>query len=66
MVYHGGVLKHVEPQHERIMVFHEDSAHPSVEAGLRVADASKLGVVLVVIELVPGPKVYPMQQHPPQ
>ena len=45
------------------MVFHGDGAHPSVEAGLRVADASKpsneLGAVLVVVEPVPGPKVYP-------
>jgi hypothetical protein len=44
--------------------------HPSVEAGLRVAYTSKpgdeLGAVLVGIELVLGPKVYPTQQHPPQ
>ena len=44
--------------------------HPSVEVGLRATDASKpsdeLGAVLMVIELVLGPKVYPMQQHPLQ
>jgi hypothetical protein len=37
------------------VVFHEDSAHPSVEAGLWVADASKPGdeldAVLVVINV---------------
>ena len=69
MACHGGALKHVEPRHERAVVFHEDGACPSVEACLRVADASKLGndlgVVLVVVEPILGPKVYPMQQHPP-
>jgi hypothetical protein len=30
----GGALKHVEPRHERVVVFHEDSVHPKVEAGL--------------------------------
>jgi hypothetical protein len=63
MAYRGRALKHVELRHEHGAVFHEDGAHPSVEAGLRVADASKpgdeLGAVLVVIEPVPGPKVYP-------
>ena len=63
MACHGGVLKHVEPRHEHAAVFHEDGVHPSIEAGLRVADASKpsdeLGAVLVVIEPVLGPKVYP-------
>ena len=70
MVCHGGALKHVEPWHERAAVFHEDDAHSSVEVGLRVADASKLGdelgVVLMVVEPVLGPKVYPTQQHPLQ
>ena len=45
------------------MVFHEDGAHPCVEVGLRVADTSKpddeLGTVLMVVELVLGPKLYP-------
>ena len=63
------VLKYVEPWHERAAVFHKDSAHPSVEVGLWVVDACKpsdeLSIVLVVIELVPGAKFYPMQQHPP-
>jgi hypothetical protein len=63
MVCHGGMLKHVEPWHECTTVFHEDGAYPSVEAGLRVTDASKpgdeLGVVLMVVESVLGPKVYP-------
>ena len=49
------------------MVFHEDGAHPSVEAGLRVADASKpgdeLGVVLMVVEPILGPTLDPTQQH---
>jgi hypothetical protein len=67
MACRGRALKHVEPWHEHGAVFHEDGAHPSVEAGLRVADASKpgdeLGAVLVVIESVLGPKVYPTQQH---
>ena len=40
MAYYGGVLKHVEPRHEHGVVFHKDGAHPNVEAGLRVADAS--------------------------
>jgi hypothetical protein len=66
----GGALKHVEPRHERVVVFHEDSVHPKVEAGLWVANASKpgdeLGAVLVVIELVLGPKFDPTQQQPPQ
>ena len=70
MAYRGEALKHVEPRHECGVVFHEDGAHPSIEAGLRVADASKpgdeLGAVLVVIEPVLGPKVYPTQQHPSQ
>jgi hypothetical protein len=69
MACHGEALKHVERWHERATVFHEDGAHPSVEAGLWVADASKpsdeLGLVLMVVELVLGPKVYPTQQHPP-
>jgi hypothetical protein len=69
MAYHGGALKHVERWHERTAVFHEDGTHPSVEAGLWVADASKpsdeLGLVLMVVEPVLGPKVYPTQQHPP-
>ena len=64
---HGGALKHVEPRHERATVFHEDGAHPSIEAGLWVADASKpsdeLSVVLVVVELVLGPMLFPTQQH---
>ena len=59
----GGALKHVEPWHERGAVFHKDAAHPSVEAGLQVADASKLGdelgVVLMVIEPVLGPMLGP-------
>ena len=63
MAYRGGALKHVEPWHERGVVFHEDGAHPSVEAGLRVANASKpgdeLGAVLVVVELVLGPTLLP-------
>jgi hypothetical protein len=58
MAYRGKVLKHVEPRHERTMVFQEDGAHPSIEAGLWVADASKpsdeLGAVLMVVELVLG------------
>ena len=70
MACHGEALKHVEPRHERATVFHEDGAHPSIEAGLRVANASKpgveLGTVLMVVEPIPGPKVYPTQQHPPQ
>jgi hypothetical protein len=70
MACHGRALNHVEPRHEHVVVFHEDGVHPSVEAGLRVADASKssdeLVVVLMVVELVLGPKVYPTQQHPPQ
>jgi hypothetical protein len=70
MACHGGALKHVKPRNERIAVFHEDSAHPSVEASLQVANASKRGdelsTVLVVVELVLGPKVYPTQQHPSQ
>ena len=65
----GGVLKHVRPRHEHIAVFHKDGTHPTIEAGIRVVDASKpgdvLGMVLVVVEPVPGPKVYPMQQQPP-
>ena len=69
MAYRGGALKHVEPWHERATVFHEDGAHPNVEAGLWVVDASKpsddLGAVLMVIEPVLGPKLYPSQQHPP-
>jgi len=69
MACHGRALKHVEPRHEHAAVFHKDGMHPSVEIGLRVADASKpgdeLGAVLVVIEPVLGPKVYPTQQHPP-
>jgi hypothetical protein len=47
--------KHVKPGHERAVVFHEDSAHPSVEAGLWVADVSKpsdeLDAILVVINV---------------
>ena len=70
MAYRGRALKHVKPRHERAAVFHEDSVHPSIEAGLWVADASKpggeFGAVLMVIELVLGPKVYPTQYHPPQ
>ena len=69
MACHDGVLKHVEPRRERVVVFHEDGTHPSVEVGLRVTDASKpadeLGMVLMVVEPILGPKVYPMQQHPP-
>jgi hypothetical protein len=69
MACHGGALKHVEPRHEHVAIFHKDGAHPSVEAGLRVADARKysdeLVTVLVVVKLVLGPKVYPTQQHPP-
>ena len=69
MAYCGGALKHVEPRHEPIAVFHEDGTHPSVEVGLRVANASKpgdeLGAVLVVIEPVLGPMLDPTQQHPP-
>ena len=69
MAYHGGALKDAEPQHEHGVVFHEDGAHPSVEAGLWVADASKpgdeLGVVLMVVELVLGPMLFPTQQHLP-
>ena len=69
MAYHGRALKHVEPRHEYAAALHKDGAHPSVEAGLWVADASKpgdeLGAVLMVIEPVLGPKVYPTQQHPP-
>ena len=69
MAFHGRALKHVEPWHEHAAVFHEDGMHPTIKAGLRFANARKpsneLGVVLVVVELVPGPKVYPMQQHPP-
>ena len=65
MACRGGVLKHVKSWHERVAVFHEDDAHPSVEAGLRVANASKpgdeLGVVLLVLELVLGPTLDPMQ-----
>ena len=42
----------------------------SIEASIQVADASKpgdeLGAVLMVVELVLGPKLYPMQQHPLQ
>ena len=60
----GRALKHVEPQHEHGVVFHKDGAHPSVEVGHWVVDASKpsdeLGAVLVVVEPVLGPKVYPM------
>jgi hypothetical protein len=70
MACHGGTLKHVELRHERGAVFHEDGTHPNIEADLWVADASKpsdeLGVVLMVVEPVLGPKVYPMQQHLPQ
>ena len=69
MAYYGRALKHVKPQHERAAVFHEDGAHPSVETSLWVVDASKpsdeLGAVLMVVEPVLGPKVYPTQQHPP-
>jgi hypothetical protein len=69
MTCRGRALKHVEPQHERAMVFHEDGVHPSIEAGLKVVDVSKLGdelgAVLEVIEPVLGPNVYPTQQHPP-
>ena len=61
--YHGGEIKHVEPRHERPVVFHKDDVHPSVEVGLRVADASKLGdelgTVLVVVEPVLGPTLDP-------
>ena len=70
MAYRGKALKHVEPWHMHTTVFHEDGAYPSVEVGLRVADASKpgddLGVVLMVIEPILGPKMYPTQQHPLQ
>ena len=63
MAFRGRALKHVEPRHECGAVFHEDAAHPSVEAGLRVADISKpgdeLGVVLMVIEPVLGPMLGP-------
>ena len=62
MAYHGGALKHVKPQHEHGVVFHEDGMHLSVEVGLWVVDASKpsdeLGTVLMVIEPALGPKVY--------
>ena len=68
MACHSGLLKHVEPWHECTVVFHEDDAHPSLEAGLWVANASKpseeLSAVLVVIELVLGPMLDPTQQHP--
>jgi hypothetical protein len=63
MAYRGEALKHVELWHEHTAVFHEDGAHPSVEVGLRVADASKpgdeLGAVLVVMEPVLGPTLHP-------
>jgi hypothetical protein len=69
MTCRGRALKHVEPRHERAMVFHKDGVHPSIEVGLQVVDASKpgdeLGVVLVVVEPVLGPNVYTTQQHPP-
>jgi hypothetical protein len=65
MACHGGPLKHVEPEPERAAVFHEDGTHPSIEVGLRVADASKpgdeLGVVLMVIEPLLDPTLHPMQ-----
>ena len=60
----------VEPWHERTVVFHEDGVHPSVEAGLRVADAVKpgdeLGAVFMVVEPLLGPTLDPTQQHSPQ
>ena len=63
MAYRGGALKHAELWHERAVVFHKDDMHPSIEAGLWVTDASKpsdeLGAVLMVVEPVLGPKVYP-------
>ena len=63
MAYRGGALKHVEPRYEHVVVFHEDGAHPSVEVGLWVADASnhgdELGAVLVVVEPVLGPMLDP-------
>jgi hypothetical protein len=65
MAYHGRALKHVEPWHEHGAVIHEDGVHPSIEAGLWVVDSSKpndeLGVVLMVVEPIAGPKVYPTQ-----
>ena len=69
MACHGGAVKHVEPWHECSAVFHEDCAHPNVEAGLRVTDASKpgdeLGVVLVVVEPLLDPTLHPTKQHLP-
>ena len=63
MACHGRALKHVEPRHEHAAVFHKDGMHPSVEAGLWVADASKpgdeLSTVLMVIESVLGPMLGP-------
>ena len=63
MACHGRALKHGEPRHERAAVFHKDIVHPSVEAGLRVADTSKpgddLGAILVVVEPVLGPTFDP-------
>jgi hypothetical protein len=68
MAYHHGALKHVEPRHQHAVVFQEDGVHPSIEAGLWVADASKpgdeLGSVLMVAELILGPTLDPMQQQP--
>jgi hypothetical protein len=59
----AGPLKHVDPEPERSTVFHEDGTHPSIEVGLRVADASKpgdeLGVVLMVIEPLLDPTLHP-------
>ena len=65
MAYRDGALKHVEPRHERAVVFHKDDVHPSIEVGLWVADASKpgdeLGTVLMVVEPLLGPTLHPMQ-----
>jgi hypothetical protein len=65
MACRDGALKHVEPRCEFAMVFHKDSVHPSVEAGLYIANASKprdeLGTVLVVIEPILGPTLHPKQ-----
>ena len=74
MQQHHGLLwqsaQACRERHERAAVFHEDDAHPSVEIGLQVADASKpgdeLGVVPMLVEPVLGPTLDPMQQHPPQ
>ena len=64
MACRDGALMHVKLWHERAAIFHEDSAYPNIEVGLWIVDACKpsdeLSMALVVIELVLGPKVYPM------